>query len=153
MYVSSYSTFINTSSSDRVQREREEPKREGKSSFASNLVKPSTKLLGNSASLPINYVSNYKVLNNQQKLQQDTQQNMEKMKFSKIKAFDSAKNPYTDNTKLFSLLIKPSATLDQTPKIDKKMPQNAQEAKEKFLRNEMINAYVSNDSYYRITAA
>jgi len=153
MYVSSYSTYINTNSSDRVQREREEPKREGKTSFASKLASSNVKTLTAQISLPINYVSNYKVLNNQQKLQQETNKNMENLKFSKIKAFDSAKNAYSDNTKIFSLLIKPSATLDQTPKIDKKMPQNAQEAKEKFLRNEMINAYTANDSYYKITAA
>ena len=151
MYVSSYSTFVNTNSSQKVQREREIPQKESKTSFASKLSPTPDKVLNNTSKLPINYVSNYKVLNNQQKLQEETQNNS-KLRFSKIKAFVSAKDAYTDNSKIFSLLVKPSATLDQTPKIDKKMPQKAQDAKEAIMKHTMVNTYIANDNYYKITA-
>lgn len=151
MYVSSYSTYINSSSSDKVQKESDIPQKETKSSFASKLSDTPATVLNNSSKLPINYVSNYKVLNNQQKLQEETQNNS-KLRFSKIKAFVSAKDAYTDNSKIFSLFLKPSATLDQTPKIDKKMPPKAQEAKEAIMKHTMVNTYIANDNYYKITA-
>ena len=153
MYVSSYSTYINTNNSQRVQKEGNRPEVEGKSSFASKLLTPATKPLSSFSSLPVNYISNYKVLNNQQRLEESyTKQNTQKLKFSKIKAMDGAKNAYTENTKMFSFLIKPSATLNQTPKVDKRMPENSQEAKEKIMRHEMVNTYLANDNYYKITA-
>ena len=150
MHVSSYSTFINTNSSQKVQREREVPQKESKTSFTKLSPTPD-KVLDKTSKLPINYVSDYKVLNNQQKLQEETPNNA-KVKFSKIKTFVSAKDAYTDNSKNFSLLVKPSATLDQTPKIDKKMPQEAQDAKEAIMKNTMVNTYIANDNYYKITA-
>ena len=151
MYVSSYSTYINSSSSDKVQKEKDIPQKETKSSFASKISDTPATVLNNSSKLPVNYVSNYKVLNNQQKLQEETQNNS-KLKFSKIKAFVSAKDAYSDNSKIFSLFLKPSATLDQTPKIDKKMPPKAQEAKEAIMKHTMVNTYIANDNYYKITA-
>jgi len=150
MHVSSYSTFINTNSSQKVQREREVPQKESKTSFTKLSPTPD-KVLDKTSKLPINYVSDYKVLNNQQKLQEETPNNA-KVKFSKIKTFVSAKDAYTDNSKNFSLLVKPSATLDQTPKIDKKMPQKAQDAKEAIMKHTMVNTYIANDNYYKITA-
>jgi len=54
---------------------------------------------------------------------------------------------------MFSLLVKPKQTINQTPKIDQKMPIEAQDAKESVIRSTMVNAYIANDNYYRITAA
>ena len=150
MYVSSYSTYINTNNSEKVQRERQVPQKESNDSFA-KLLPTANKILNNSTKLPVDYVSNSKVLSNQQKLQEETQNNS-KMKFSKIKAFVSAKDAYSDNSKIFSLLIKPSATLDQTPKVDKKMPKAAQDAKEAIMKHTMVNTYIANENYYKITA-
>jgi len=152
MFVSSYSTYIDTNRLQKSQETQKEERKTDSSAFSKQFSVNPAKLPKSTGNLPVNYISNYKVLNNQQKLQQDTQQNMQKLKFSKIKAFDSAKNAYSDNTKIFSLLIKPSATLDQTPRIDKKMPPKAQEAKEVIMKHEMVNTYLENDNYYRITA-
>jgi len=152
MFVSSYSTYIDTNRTHKSQEtQKEERKTEG-SSFAKKLNPNPTQINKQSASLPINYVSDYKVLNNQQKLQQSMQNDMQKLKFSKMKTFDSAKNAYSDNSKIFSLLIKPKATLDQTPRVDKKMPTEAQKAKESIMKHKMINTYIANENYYRITA-
>ena len=54
---------------------------------------------------------------------------------------------------MFPIIKKPAFTLSQTPKIDEKLPLDVQEAKEKTLRHTMLNTYISNDNYYRITAA
>jgi len=151
MYVSSYSTYIDTNTSQKVQKDRNEESKKSTDSFSSKLTTKIPKAVSNFSSFPVNYISNYKSLNNQQRLQDNTQ-SREEVKFSKIKALTSAKSAYGNNSKIFSLLIKPSATLDQTPKIDKKMPPKAQEAKESIMKHNMVNTYIANDNYYKITA-
>ena len=54
---------------------------------------------------------------------------------------------------MFSLIAEPSTTLNQTPKVDKKLPNNLQELKAQFIRKDMISAYTANESYFNITAA
>ncbi len=153
MFVSSYSTYIDTNRTSKSQESKKEQQiSKEESSFAQKLNATPTKLHTQTLNLPINYVSNYKVLHNQQKLQQDMQQNMQKLKFSKMKTFTNAQVAYSDNTKMFSLLIKPRATLNQTPRIDKKMPLQAQEAKTSLMKHQMVNTYIANENYYRITA-
>ncbi len=152
MFVSSYSTYIDTNRTPKSQESKKEERSTEGSSFAKKLNANPIKLQQQTQNLPINYVSNYKVLNNQQKLQQDMQQNMQKLKFTKMKTFTNAQAAYSDNTKMFSLLIKPRATLNQTPRIDKKMPPQAQEAKASLMKHQMVNTYIANENYYRITA-
>jgi len=150
MFVSSYSTYVNVNSSQKI--DKKEPSQKEGSSFADKLSSKTIPNISVATSLPVNYISNYKALNNQQKLEQDNLQNKEKTKFTKINATVSAKDAYTDNSKVFSFLIKPKATLDQTPKIDKRLPENIQEIKEQNLRNTMVNTYISNENYHKITA-
>lgn len=152
MFVSSYSTYIDTNHLQKSKETQKEERKTDSSAFAKQLKFNPNAPQKQANQFPVNYIADYKVLSNQQKLQQETQGNMQKLKFSKLKAFDSAKNAYSDNTKIFSLLIKPKATLDQTPRIDKKMPAQAQEAKESIIRHQMVNTYISNDNYYKITA-
>lgn len=151
MYVSSFSTYINADSSRRTQNSSSQ-KSEGTSKlFETSFDSKTLKNADTTPKFPISYISNYKALNNQQKLQ-DNKQSQGRVEFVKIQTLDSAKNAYTDNSKIFSLLLKPKATLDQTPKIDKQLPQNIQNIKENNLRNTMVNTYISNDNYYKITA-
>jgi hypothetical protein len=155
MFVSSYSTYINTNATERTQKERADKGTEKTSTFSTKLSALSMSTADTLAlkkQLPINYVPNYKVLNNQQKLQQANNQEFTNTKFTKISAQQSAQVAYSDNSQLFSRLIKPKLTLDQTPKLDTKLPPKAQEAQEKSLRHTMINTYISNDNYYKITA-
>jgi hypothetical protein len=152
MFVSSYSTYVDTNTLQKSKETQKEERKSESSAFAKQLKFNPNALQKQANQSPINYISDYKVLSNQQKLQEQTQHNMQKLKFSKLKAFDSAKSAYSANTKIFSLLIKPKATLDQTPRIDKKMPAEAQEAKESIIRHQMVNTYIANDNYYKITA-
>lgn len=151
MYVSSFSTYINTDSSIKAQKSRLENTKSSEVSFQTTLLAKSVKNVNTSAELPINYISNYKALNNQQKLQENTP-NASKEKFVKLEAAASAKNAYSDNSKIYSLILAPRVTLDQTPKIDKRFSQNTQAIQESNLRHTMINTYISNESYYKITA-
>ena len=152
MYVSSYNTYIDTTTTDKTRRERSQDSDKSTSSFS---VKPLAKTLQTidiSSQFPVNYISKYKALNNQQRLKDDTL-NSDRAKFSKVKALVSSKSAYSESSKIFPLLLKTSVTLNQTPQIDKRMPINTQEAKEKIMKHTMINTYTANDNYYRITAA
>lgn len=150
MFVSSYNTYVNVNNSQRIEK-KDTPQKQGES-FAQTLSSKTVPSLSLAPQLPVNYISNYKALSNQQKLQQDTEQHKEKTKFTKINATVSAKEAYTDNSKIFSFLVRPKATLDQTPKIDKKLPQEIKEIKENNLRHTMVNTYLANENYYKITA-
>ncbi len=151
MYVSSFSTYINTESTARTQQSKLQGSKNSAGLFKTKLLSKTVKNVDTSPKFPINYISNYKALNNQQKLQENPK-NIEKIKFLELSTQNSAKNAYSDNSKLFSFTIAPRATLDQTPRIDKKLPQNIQNIKEENLRHTMVNTYVANENYYKITA-
>ena len=149
MYISSFNTYVNTDSTTGTHNNRVQERRNSTELFETKRLSKTVKNVDISPKFPINYISNYKALNNQQKLQENPQ-NSEKTKFLKLEA--EAKNAYSDNSKIFSLMLPPRATLDETPKIDKKLPESIQDIKEKNLRDIMINTYISNENYYRITA-
>jgi len=151
MYVSSFNTYINTESTARTQQNKVQENKSSAKSFETKLLSKTVKNVDTSPKFPINYISNYKSLNNQQKLQENLQSS-EKTKFLKLEAEIEAKNAYTDNSKIFSLILAPRTTIDQTPKINKNLPQNIQDIKEENLRHTMVNTYVSNENYYKITA-
>ena len=158
MFVSSYSTYIDTTTTKKVQNQRDESSKEVRPSFTSKLEQALPKDVLTGKQLPLNYISNYKALNTRQRLDQQLEkkemsQNVAKMKFSKINAQGSAKVSYAQNSQMFSLLAKPKATLDQTPRADRNLPQPAQENQKGFQRAAMVNTYISNDRYYQVTAA
>ncbi len=150
MFVSSYSTYIGINNSLKSENYKERDTKNSTESFSetlsnSTVLKPYT-------NLPIDYISNYKSLNNQQKLHEKLQEK-NTQEFQKLTLTNSAKTAYEEGSKVFMLSKKPPLTLSQTPKIDEKMPKETQEAKEKSLRNLMVNTYLANDRYYKITAA
>ncbi len=147
MFVSSYSTYIDTTANKRVQNERVQGEKKSSQSFQNKLLVTPQKTLQAGSELPVNYISNYKSLNIKQQLlqEQEKSQNSDKMKFTKVSAQGNAKVAYEENSKMFSFLIKPKQTLSQTPDLMK--------SKESFLRETMVNTYTANDNYYRITAA
>ena len=151
MYVSSFSTYINTESSTKTQKSAPSNTEKIKETFNSKLLFKTVKNVDTSPKFPINYISNYKALNNQQKLQEN-HQNIAKDNFLKLEMQSSAKSAYSDNSVIFSKIVPPRATLNQTPKIDKTLPKNIQNIKENNLRHIMINTYISNENYYKTTA-
>ncbi len=151
MYVSSFSTYINSESSTRTQKSAPGNTKVNKETFEAKLLSKTVKNVDTSPKFPINYISNYKALNNQQKLQEN-HQNIAKEKFLKLEIQSSAKSAYSENSIIFSKIVPPKATLNQTPRIDKTLPKNIQDIKENNLRHTMVNTYISNESYYKITA-
>jgi len=154
MFVSSYNTYIDTSATQRTQKEKNNSVKKPTEPFALKLNQPLKEEITQTQKLPINYISKYKSLNTKQELQkQNLANDPAKMKFTKISSLASAQVAYGENSKLFSLLIKPKPTLNQTPKLDKQLPEDAQKAQANTMKNVMLNAYIANENYYRITAA
>ncbi len=153
MFVSSYSTYINPNTISKYPKDKvSEGEVKQKSSFHTAFTS-TTVVQQTSSNLPLNYISNYKVLSNQQKMHQDLQQKTDSQNFKKLQKFSSATEAYSYNKKLFSVVPKPHIAIDMTPKINKRLPKEAQTMAEKSLRSTMINTYLANDKYYQITAA
>jgi len=149
MYVSSFSTFVHSSSTQKIHKQNTDTQ-SVKNSFNKefNEVSVNSKL---QKQLPVNYISNYKVLNNQQKLQGD-KNTQEFTKFSKISAKTNAKEKYEKEMTIFSFSSMPKVALQQTPTISTKLSPEAQTISEQNLRNTMIDTYIANESYYQITS-
>ena len=156
MFVSSYSTYVDTSVTKKLQNDKAiEPVKKA-DSFASKLLQNANTNVSAfvDSKIPLSYISNYKALSNRQQLDnQENKQKATKLKFSKLSAMSSSKVSYEANTKMFSFLIKPKGTIDQTPRVDKNLPQKAQESQESFMRLKMLNTYIANDNYFKVTAA
>jgi hypothetical protein len=151
MFVSSYSTYIDTTKINRLKKPINIQDKNLSEKFSKELSK-SIIIPKAMQSLPIDYVSNNKTFQNQQKLNYNFK-NQDLAKFIKDSTQQNAKTSYKQNSKMFSLIQKPLGTLNQTPKIDKTLPSNLQELKKQFIRRDMINTYISNQSYYNLTSA
>lgn len=165
MFVSSFSTYVDTNRSNKIQKQDSKTVEERSKVFSSLLEKKSYLALESSVTKPLNYIQTPTTQYNQQRIQ--IQQNLLK---DSSKSSETAKNlnatkalnaqisssaapiAYMDNTQLFSLMKKAHVPLNQTPTIDPKAPKELQDAKENALRSVMIKTYTSNDFYYKITA-
>jgi len=151
MFISSYSTYIDTSKTTRLKKDRDEKDKPFSANFSKELSKsiitPRTV-----KSFPIDYVSNYQTFRNQQKLNYNFK-NQDLAKFVKTSKQLNAQTSYKQNSRMFSLVLKPLGTLNQTHKINTILPNNFQELKKQFARKDMISTYTSNVSYFNITAA
>ena len=163
MYVSSYNTYIQTDSSSRTQKQKDEKQQGGsESSFSSKLLQNTKEDNAiRQLSLPIDYTkeNNYFANRHKIQLQEKNQQNQillkadeSTKKFSNYKTSQNATSAYESNSKLFSLLRKPKITLNQTPHTDERLPKDIQGLQESNLRNTMVNTYINNENYYKITA-
>ena len=148
MFISTYNTYIGTNTSEKPHNTAGNSNKDKSNVFDSELYanKVSTPLT--SKNLPVDYVSNYKFIYNQQ----EQTKNPDEIKFKKIKDMSIAKTAYEDNSTMFSLIKKPTLTFSQSVKATIKQPQNIQELKEQNLRHTMVNTYIENDKYYQITA-
>jgi len=161
MFISSYNTYIQTNTSTRNEKQKEDG---GGSSFTSKLFEQPKLQLFSFTSLPVDYVQNTKSSRNKFAIEKQTQKlqdskndelyKQEKLtkKVSTQQTLQSAKTAYKDNAKLFSQIQKTKITLDQTPKVDPKLPENIQELKEQNMRRIMVNTYIQDDNYYKRTA-
>jgi hypothetical protein len=153
MFVSSYSTYIGTSTNDRLNSSRLTSKKADTKSSPSVLPKNTTVLPYIANEYPLNYVSNYKSFSNKQKLQDSILKKENDNKFQEISKLTNAKEAYKEQEKIYSSVNIPKVSLDSTPKVSKNYPDDVKNLKELNLRSQMVNTYLENDKYYQITAA
>lgn len=149
MFVSSYNTYITHKSSSKAERSTQKESNKTSSFSATKSFATKAEKTLNSTEIPLNYISSYKSLHNQQLLQQQNEHNKEysKTKFDKINKITTAQSAYSENSKLFSLLQKPKTALTQ----EVNQPKNIQQSS--ALKQKFINTYIENDNYYKVTAA
>jgi len=153
MYVSSFSAFAHADIAQKTQKkEIRQSKNNTHTNYAEKLHSQVSKSSLQQTTLPINYISDYKVLSNQQKLLYDNKNTQKTLKFFKVKALKNAHTAYSDNSKLFSFMIEPKQTLTQTSQVNRKLPSEFQKIQEKLLRTAMVNTYQANENYYKITS-
>ena len=140
MFVSSYNTYLTTS---HIETNKRENRKEGfELKKESKPTNPAFFRNVEEKRLPVSYISTLKVLRNQQKLQEQTQQ-PQKSKFAKVSLLNNAKNAYHENEVTFSFIRKPKVTLGQP---QNKLPTNFS------TKLKALNTYIENDNYYKITA-
>jgi len=146
MYVASYVTYISPFQSTKVNVQRDESAEKKGTSFSLEQKKQSTNTLQTEKYTPKEtYLPHYNFLRQQQP-------NKELDAFEKMKNYQDAKVAYKENSQMYSLARKPKSVIGG-PKIDLQIPKEAQEAKKSISKQEMINTYIENENYYRITAA
>lgn len=150
MFVSTYSTYLNTGSVNKTSKEKDSSESSNSSKLFEHALKgtqvPSAKLLQNS---PISYISHNKIMSTKERINQQLQQNSyesDLKKLTTIKSQTQAPSAYAANSKMFSLVIK-------NPKMAKQVENNPlKELKEDTQRAKMIDTYTQNDKYYQLTA-
>ena len=165
MFVSSYSTYIQSDFSSKDSKQKLEKLSSASENFGSKLAQKSTPTSGFSSSpIPVDYISRSQTHTNKQELEfqkgqlknpdnKEAKATKETLNtFTSHNALSSAKNAYEASNKMYSVFPKQSITIDQTPKMDKNLPQEAHEAKDLAMKHKMVNTYISNDNYYRATA-
>ena len=149
MFISSYNTYNGISN---IKKNNNNKSSEKYSSF--NLYNPeSTKAFKKSTLYvkPISYLYDSKTFNNKYRLQkQDNPKNQ--IKFAKLTSLSDAKSAYEESSKIYSFFKTTNININQTPKIDKRLPEEIQRLKIKNLHRIMLNTYIENDNYYKITA-
>jgi hypothetical protein len=156
MFVSSYSTYIQTNASNKNVRQKES-EYENRSAFSSKLYEKTPAVATNGASLPVDYIAKNNnfytklFLENHQD-QQSAQTKELTHKFIDQSTLQDAKKAYTQAPKMTSLFRETFLALDKTQLEEAKPSQNTQDFKDAKMRKLMINTYIANENYYKITA-
>jgi hypothetical protein len=164
VFVSSYNTYVQTDSSVKDAKQKLQKPNSSSDSFAQKLAQKTPTANFTSSPIPAEFISKNQANINKQNLEFQKEQTKNPQdvsakeiketlkKFSANNSLTSAKNAYENSNKMYFLFPKQAISIDQTPKMDKNLPQEAYEAKELNMRHKMVNTYVSNDKYYQITA-
>jgi len=164
MFVSSFNTYVTNDFSQKVAKSRNSEQKRESASFQFKMLNNPLKL-SNTSAKPINYISNSHTKYTKQMLDvaQKEIQSLEKKNFKKAQEstknfktstlLKSASTAYATTFTSFHSLRKPHTPVsNQTPQVDKNLPKEAQEAQESAIRHTMVNTYLENDKYYKITA-
>lgn len=150
MFVSSFTTYTVPTITQKAQSTTPEKEKDYGSRFKEKLSFNKNEYnkvnSENHLKLPLDYVSTPKTLQNHYRLQQHLKEN-EQIKYKKMQTLTTAKSEYIQNSTIFPLILKPK------PFVLKQTQQNPQlELKNSTLKAKMINTYIENENYYKITA-
>jgi len=139
MFVSSYNTYISKSNSQNVKQDSNH--RNSSKEYSNKLFTIDNNIKNESVTtLPLNYISEYKSLSNQQKLVKKDQS--QENKYNKINTFVSAKKAYNENSISFTISYTPKPAISE---INNNSILNVS-------TTQALNTYIENDNYYRVTA-
>jgi len=140
MFVSAYSTFTNVTNTRSTHKES---KKEFSPSLNVSKNKNNFSLLADKNNiLPVNYISDYKVFSNKQRLFEQTQEK-ELQKYKAIKTKKTARTAYEDG---FSIAKSYNRPVLESVK-------NFSLASNKNTAAKMLNTYAENDRYYQLSVA
>ena len=144
MYISTYNTYIDPGRLGKTETKKVASTLDKDVSFF-ELQTLQSDPLKTAVSLPVSYLSRYKVLNNKQKLYDQHNNTYEKAdtKFKKISTFKNAKVAYDENVLNFKMAYEPKKALNILDRVNTNI--NA-------LKAQAINIYIDNDNYYKATA-
>jgi len=144
MYVSTYNTYVDPGRLGKADTKKVTSTASKNTTFFEFQTLQSD-TLQNALSLPINYLSRYKVISNKQKLYEQQNGTYEKAdtKFKKISTFKNAKVAYDENILNFKITYEPKKALNILDRVNTNI--NA-------LKTQAINIYIDNDNYYKATA-
>jgi hypothetical protein len=156
MFVSSYSTYIQTNTETKSTK-REDKTSNYASSFSTKTTEESVPESAKRASLPVDYIAknnNFytKLFLEKNQNEQNNQTKELTHKFIDQSTLQDAKKAYTQTSKIPSLFRETFITFDKTLLTESENSQGTQELKDAKMRKLMINTYVANDNYYKITA-
>ena len=164
MFVSSYSTYVSASTSDKTLKSREEGSQEKTKPFGSKITDASISKASLSSSVPLNYISDEQTQHTKRMMSLQGKELEEKSKnefkktnealtrFNSSATMQSANAAYSSNSTTYSLFKKVNSTINQTPRINSLEGKDVKEIKEQNMRDTMVNTYLANDKYYQVTA-
>ena len=144
MFIASYATYVPTlpATQSIPTNDKYSPTKVPVDKFNNTLQKKEANL---QESTPI--VSKYSIF-------EQARKSKNILLFSAIKTRQDAKNAYAESVQPFSFMKKPKMPQQKPIALrNAQLPKEAQSAQEHILKVQMVNTYIENDNYYRVTAA
>jgi len=156
MFVSSYSTYIQTGAANKNIRQKD-TEYENRSALSSKLYEKNTPALSSGAPFAVDYIAknnNFytKLFLEKNQDEQSAQTKELTHKFIDQSTLQDAKKAYTQLPKMSSFFRETFIAFDKTQTVASKSSQETQESKDTATRKLMIDTYIANDNYYKISA-
>ncbi|MDD2790846.1 MAG: hypothetical protein PHU40_09315 [Sulfurimonas sp.] len=152
MFVSSYTTYVQTNTQNKVPQQKEYDSKNS-SEFAIKFSQQTPESLQQKSAAPLDYISKnntfYTKLILEKNLDEQSKQTKELTnKFTQQSVLQDAKNAYVQLPKATSFFKETLNSFTKTQESDATSLDQTQELKEKNIRKSMINTYTANEDYY-----
>ncbi len=143
MFIASYTTYIPTIPATKTNSTKEKDFRPKTDIFAEKKSTPEKTEIPQELNKTI---SSYNLYNKEKNKNLDL--------YEKIKTLQNAQTAYKETTQPFSSMRKPKAPQQNSfSTLSLTLPKEAKTAQEQLLKIKMVNTYIQNDNYYKVTAA